>query len=111
MLNCVPGLVSGNSKCGHRRCVVNVGRQTKLLLCRIVMVAEETVRLHNIDIVNLRGLQNLSRAFGAGDVRGSAHFPPAIESTGHADLRPDPENRRNNQVKKEMITAKADWIE
>ena len=89
MLNCVTCFVRRNSQGRDRRRVVNVARKTKLFLCRVVMVAKEAVHLDHIDVVNLRGLQNLSRALPAGDVGRSAHFPPTIERTGHPNLRPD----------------------
>ncbi len=110
MLNRVPGLVGRDTKSSYRWRVINVARKAKLLLCRIVVIAEEIVCLHNIDIVDLRGLQNLTCAFRAGDVRARADFTPTIERTGDANLGPDAENHRNNQVKEEMMTAKADWI-
>jgi len=75
------------------------------------MVPQEIVCLHHIDIVDLGGLQNLARAFRAGDVRARPDFAPAIERSGDANLRPDSKNRRHDQVEKEMMTAKADWIE
>src|SRR5437016_3658791 len=61
--------------------------------------------------MDLRGLQNFAGAFCTGDVRACADFAPAIERTGDPNLCPDSKNCRNNQVEKEMMTAKADWIE
>ena len=63
------------------------------------MVAEKIVGLDNLDIVDLRSLQNFPGALGAGDVRARAHFAPAIERAAHANLRPDAENQRNADVK------------
>src|SRR5438132_35642 len=107
----MPGLVSRDPESSHRWCVVNVGRKTKLLLCRIVVVAEEIVCFDNIDIVDLRGLQNLARAFGAGNVRAGPDFSPAIERPGHPNLRPDSQNCRNNQVEKTVLTVEANCVE
>ena len=47
----------------------------------------------------------------AGDVRRSAHLSPAIERAAHANLRPNAENRRHNQIQKPVLTPEADWIE
>ena len=107
----MPGFVGRDPKSSYRRRVVNIARKAKLLLCRIVVVAEEIVCLHNIDIVDLRGLQNLARALRASDVRACPDFSPSIERTGDTNLRPDSKNCRNNQVKKEVMTAETDWIE
>src|SRR5260370_25298977 len=78
MLNRVPGLVGRDTKSSYRWRVINVARKAKLLLCRIVVIAEEIVCLHNIDIVYLRGLQNLACAFRAGDARARPDFTPTI---------------------------------
>src|SRR5437868_4799539 len=75
------------------------------------MIAQEAVGLHNIDVVDLGRLQDLPRAFAAGNVGACPDFSPAIERTGHANLGPDAQNCRHNQIKKEMMTAEADWIE
>ena len=43
------------------------------------MIAEVIVQLDDIDIVNVRGLQNLTRRFRAGDVGARAHCAPFLE--------------------------------
>ena len=59
MLDGVPGFVRGNTEGCDRGGVVNVARETKLFLGRIVMIAQKIVRLHHLDIVNLRRLQKV----------------------------------------------------
>ena len=63
------GLMRGDTKCGDRRCVVNVRRKTKSFTGRIIVVAEKIVRLDHLNIGDLGRLQNLARAFRAGDIR------------------------------------------
>src|ERR1700720_1197397 len=111
MLNRVSGFVRGNPKSCHRWRVEDIAGKAKLLLRRVVMVAKEIVCLHHIDIVDLGGLQNLARAFRAGDVRGRAHFPPFTEGAANADLRPDADNQGHADVEQPTTSAKADWIE
>ena len=76
MLNGVPGFVRGDPERRDRRGVVNIAGKAELFLGRIVMIAEKIVRLDHLDIVNLRRLQNLARAFRAGDVGARAHLAP-----------------------------------
>ena len=56
VLNGVAGFVRGDAKRSDRRRVVNVRRQAKRLLGRIVMVAEEIIRFDDIDVMDLRRL-------------------------------------------------------
>src|SRR5207248_6556027 len=56
MLDGVPGFMRGNSKRCDRRGVVNVAREAKSFLRRIVMIAQKIVRLNHLDVVNLRRL-------------------------------------------------------
>src|SRR5205085_10258807 len=91
--------------------IENVARTMELFVRRIVVVSEEIVCLDNIDIMNLRRLQNFTRTLRAGDVRACAHLSPAIECARNTDLRPDAENRRHSNVVKETVTPESDWIE
>ena len=63
------------------------------------MVPEEIVCLHNIDIVNLRCLQDLTRAFRASDVCAVAHLAPSAERTANPNLRPNSNDQRNTDIK------------
>src|ERR1700730_4289190 len=99
MLNGVSGFMRGDAERSDRRRVKNVTRKAKLLLRRIVMVAEKIVRLDNIDIVDLRCLQNLPRAFRAGDVRAGADLRPFAEGATHPDLRPQTDDQWDTDVK------------
>ena len=85
----MPGLVRGNAQRCYGRRVINVARQVQLLLGRIVMVTEKIVRLHDIHVMDLRRLQDFSRALGAGDVRARTHLAPPAERATHANLRPN----------------------
>src|SRR4029077_3437417 len=111
VLNGMSGLVRGDAERRHRWRVEDVAGKAKLLLRRVVMVAKEIVRLDNIDIVDLRRLQNFPCAFRAGNVRGRAHFPPFTEGAANADLRPDADNQGHADVEQPTTSAKADWIE
>ena len=99
VLNGVPGFVRGNAERGDRRRVVNVARKAKLLARRIVMIAQEIVRLDHLDIVNLRRLQNFPRAFRAGDVGARPHLAPFLERAADAKLRPNADDQRHAQYK------------
>src|SRR3712207_8596227 len=45
---------------GDRRRVVDVGRQTEPLLHRVVVIAEIVVRLHDVDVMDLRSEEHTS---------------------------------------------------
>jgi hypothetical protein len=100
----------GNSKRRHRWRIENVARETQLLLRRIVMIPEKIVRLDNINIVNLRGLQNFSRAFRAGDIGTRSYLAPPPKGVRDANLRPNTDDCRNNKVEQPVLTAESVWV-
>src|SRR5207244_12532009 len=53
----------------------------------------------NLPIRKLGGLQNFTRAFRAGDVRARPHLAPFMERTRHPNLRPNPDNQRDADIK------------
>src|ERR1700730_11899519 len=75
------------------------------------MVPKKTVRLHNIDILNLGRLQNFTRAFSTGDVRTRPHFAPFTERARDSNLRPNPDDQRDADVK-QPVRSKTEtvWI-
>src|SRR5439155_22732882 len=102
----------GNTERRHRRRVVNVAGETKLFLSRIVMIAQKIARLHYLDIVNLRRLQNFAGAFRARDVGARAHLAPASKSAAYTNLRPDTNDQRHADIKQIMTPAAvSDWVE
>ena len=74
------------------------------------MVAEKIVRLHNVDILNLRCLEDFACAFSAGDIPARTHFAPMAERAGHSNLRPNSNDQRDADVKQPVRTqTKAEW--
>lgn len=69
------------------------------------MIAEKIIRLHNIDIVDLRGLQNLPRALRAGNVRARSHLAPFTECALNPDLRPNADDRRHYYIEQPVMTS------
>ena len=67
------------------------------------MVAEIIVRLDDIDIVNLRRLQNFARRFRTGDVRTRTHRAPPAESGADAELRPQADNQGHTDQQQPML--------
>ena len=59
------------------------------------MVAQEIVRLHNLDVGDPRRRQNFPGGFRAGDVRAGAHRAPFLEGAAHPELRDEPDDERN----------------
>ena len=53
------------------------------------MVTEKIVCLHDIHVMDLRRLQDFSRALGAVDVRARTHLAPPAERAAHPNLRPN----------------------
>src|SRR5213592_4155688 len=92
----------GNAERSDRRCTVNIARKTKFLARRIVMIAEKIVCLDNIDIVDLCRLQDLACTFRSGNVGRGPHLAPAAERAAHANLRPNPNDQWNPNVKQPM---------
>src|SRR6476620_5279294 len=111
MLNGVPGFVRGNPERRHRWCIVNVTGKAKLFLGRIVMVPQKIVRLHDLDIVNLRRLQNLARTFRPRDVGACAHLAPTREGAAYTNLRPNADDQRNAYIKEPVTSAESNWVE
>ena len=110
MLDGVPGFVRGDPEGRDRRGVVNVAGKAKPLLGRIVMIAQKIVRLDHLDVVNLRRLQNLPRAFRAGDVGARAHLAPASKRAFDANLRPNADDQRHANIKQPVTSAVSDWV-
>ena len=75
-----------------------------VLLGRIVMVAQEIVRLDNLDIVDLRRLQNLARAFRARDVRACAHLRPISGRRGSHESAPRCPMIKGTPIIKQPVT-------
>jgi hypothetical protein len=75
------------------------------------MVPKKIVRLHNIDIVNLGRLQNFTRAFRTGDIRTRPNFAPFMEGARDPNLRPNPDNQRDADIK-QPVRSKTEtvWI-
>src|SRR5437763_15751420 len=80
-----------------------VAREAKLFARRIVMIAEEIVGLDNIDIVNLRRLQDLARAFRARNVGAGPHRAPFSKRATHPELRPKRSDHRNTDVEQPIM--------
>src|ERR1700730_8131596 len=75
------------------------------------MVPKKTVRLHNIDILNLGCLQNFTRAFSTGDIRTRPHFAPFTERARDSNLCPNPDDQRDADVKQPVRSkTKTVWI-
>jgi len=104
VLNCVSALVRRDAQCCYRRRVVDVTRQVQLLLGRIVMVAQKIVRLQDLDVIDLRRLQNFARAFSSGDVPARAHLAPPAKCAAHANLRPKCNDQRDANVEEPVRT-------
>src|SRR5438874_11591344 len=107
----MPGFVRSNPEGRHRWRIVNVAGKAKHFLGRIVMVPQKIVRLHDLDIVNLRRLQNLACAFRPGDVGTRAHLAPTRESTAHANLRPNADDQGHAYIEQPVTSAESDWVE
>src|SRR5438477_8420173 len=107
----MPGFVRSNPEGRHRWRIVNVAGKAKHFLRRIVMVPQKIVRLHDLDIVNLRRLQNLARAFRASDIRARQHLTPARECAAHTNLGPNADDQRHAYIKEPVTSAESDWVE
>src|SRR5437762_2500598 len=100
-----------NTERRHRGRVINVAREVQLLLGRIVMVAEKIVRLHDINIMDLCGLQDFARALGASDIRARTHFAPTAKCAAHPNLRPNSDDQGDADVQQPMRSqTKTRWI-
>src|SRR5215216_5958948 len=83
----------------------------QFLVPRIVMVPQKVVRFHDFHVLYLRGLQNFLSAFRAGDVSARPHLTPFAERAGHTNLRPNPDDQRNADVKQPVRTkTETIWI-
>src|SRR5262245_17527150 len=106
----MPAFVRRDAQCSYRRRIVNVARQVQLLLCRIVVVAQKIVRLHDVDIMNLRCLEDFSRAFSPGDIPARTHFAPMAKRTAHPNLRPNSNDQWDADVEQPVGTeTKTGW--
>src|SRR5205807_2158855 len=106
VLNGVPGFMRGNAERCDRGRVEYVAREAKPLARRIVMIAEEIVCLDNIDIVNLRRLQDLPRALRAGNVGAGPHLAPFSKRASHPELRPKSNDHRDPDVEQPIMPEK-----
>ena len=68
VLNRVAAFMRGDAERSDRRSVVDVCRQAERLLGWIVMVAEKVIRFDDVDVMNLRCLQNFTCRFRTGNV-------------------------------------------
>src|ERR1700745_2219586 len=83
----------------------------QLLVPWIVMVSKKIVRLHNVDIVNLRRLQNFPRTFCTSDIRACAHLTPFAKRARNPNLCPNPNDQRDADVEQPMRSkTETVWI-
>src|SRR5437868_2807354 len=87
--------------------VIHVCRKAEPLTRRIVVVPEKIIGFDDINIMDLGSLQDLTRGFGAADVRAGPDFTPFAEGTTNADLRPNTDDKGHADVQK-PVTAKAE---
>ena len=74
------------------------------------MVAEKIVCLHDVDIMNLRCLEDFACAFGSGDIPARAHLAPTAKRAGHSNLRPNSNDQRDADVEQPVGTqTKTEW--
>src|SRR5436190_8117037 len=100
----------GDTQCCYRRRMINIARQMQLLLGRIVMVTEKIIRLHDVNILDLRRLQNFSRALCARDVRACTHLAPPAKRATDPNLRPNSNNQWHPNVEQPVRPqSKAEW--
>src|SRR3954471_10144519 len=106
----MPALVRRDAQCCYRRRVINVARKMQLLLGRVIMVAEKIVRLHNLDVLNLRCLEDFACAFSSSDVPVRTHLAPMAKCTRHPNLCPNSNDQRNADVEQPVRTeTKTGW--
>src|SRR5436190_3124913 len=75
------------------------------------MVPKKIVRLHDIHVVDLGCLQNLTRAFRTGNIRSRPHFAPFTEGACDSNLGPNPDDQRHADVKEPMRSkTETVWI-
>ena len=60
---------------------------------------------HDVNIVDLRRVQDFARALRAGDVRTRTHLAPPAERAAHPNLRPNPNDQRHTYIKQPTGTA------
>src|SRR5215471_14261956 len=104
------GLMRSNPEGCDRWRIVNVAGKAKDFLCRVIMVPQKIVRLHDLDIVNLRCLQNLACALRAGDIRARPNLAPTRERAFDANLRPNANDQRNAYVKQPVTSSGSDRV-
>src|SRR5439155_21741711 len=103
-------LVRSDAQCCYRRRVINVARQVQLFLGWIVMVAQKIVCLHDVDITNLRCLEDLACAFSSGDIPARTHLAPPAKRAAHPNLRPNSNDQRDAEVEQPVGTqTTAGW--
>mgnify|MGYP003694679845 CR=1 FL=1 len=74
------------------------------------MVAEKIVCLHDVDILNLRCLEDFACAFSSGDIPVRTHLAPTAKRAGHSNLRPNSNDQRDADVEQPVGTqTKAQW--
>src|SRR5262245_26285923 len=100
----MPAFVRRDAQCSYRRRIVNVARQVQLLLCRIVVVAQKIVRLHDVDIMNLGCLEDFACAFSSSDIPARTHLAPMAKRTFHPKLRPKSDDQRDADVEQPVGT-------
>ena len=66
-----------------------VFEQMQLFLGWVVMVAQKIVRFHDLDVTDLRRLEDFACAFSSGDIPARTHLAPMAKRTAHPNLRPN----------------------
>ena len=95
MLDGVTRLVRGDTERGDARGVVDIRRQAKPLVDRIVVVAEHVVDLAHFDIVDFGGIEDLAGRLRSGHARTGRHLFVFAESRGDPHLGVKPEQQRH----------------
>src|SRR5262245_2470633 len=103
-------LVRRDPQCCYRRRIIDVTRKVQLLFGGVVMVAQKIVRLHHLDVLDLRCLKNFPGAFGSGNVPARAHLAPPAKRAAHANLRPNSNDQWDADVEDPIRTeTKTVW--
>ena len=62
------------------------------------MVTEKIVRLHDVNVMDLRRLQNFPRALCAGNIDTRSHLAPTAKRAGDPNLRPNSNDQGDADV-------------
>src|SRR5262245_7888637 len=100
----MPALVRSDAQCCYRRRIINVAREVQLFLRWIVMVAQKIVRLDDLDVTDLRRLEDFASALGSGDIPTRANLAPPAKGAFHPNLRPNSNDQRHADIKEPVRT-------